>query len=105
MEVKTVFARRHYPGFIFSFLPHKICHSMGCDFFASNTTTAPGFHIQPRAKLSRLVGNLRGKSQQGQLHQQDLWSGRWESNPRPKLGKLLYCHCTTPAHCDCRDYT
>src|ERR1700740_1560370 len=28
---------------------------------------------------------------------QDLWSGRWESNPRPKLGKLLYCHCTTPA--------
>src|SRR5882672_12391499 len=25
------------------------------------------------------------------------WSGRWESNPRPKLGKLLYCHCTTPA--------
>jgi hypothetical protein len=28
----------------------------------------------------------------------NLWSGRWESNPRPKLGKLLYCHCTTPAH-------
>src|SRR5690242_2852287 len=28
---------------------------------------------------------------------QSLWSGRWESNPRPKLGKLLYCHCTTPA--------
>jgi hypothetical protein len=28
---------------------------------------------------------------------QGLWSGRWESNPRPKLGKLLYCHCTTPA--------
>jgi hypothetical protein len=27
-----------------------------------------------------------------------IWSGRWESNPRPKLGKLLYCHCTTPAH-------
>src|ERR1700722_14964426 len=26
-----------------------------------------------------------------------IWSGRWESNPRPKLGKLLYCHCTTPA--------
>jgi hypothetical protein len=25
------------------------------------------------------------------------WSGRWESNPRPKLGKLLYYHCTTPA--------
>src|ERR1051326_290863 len=28
---------------------------------------------------------------------QGFWSGRWESNPRPKLGKLLYCHCTTPA--------
>src|ERR1700722_6654446 len=27
----------------------------------------------------------------------EFWSGRWESNPRPKLGKLLYCHCTTPA--------
>src|SRR6516165_10039685 len=26
-----------------------------------------------------------------------IWSGRWESNPRPKLGKLLYCHYTTPA--------
>src|ERR1700722_14622317 len=34
------------------------------------------------------------------------WSGRWESNPRPKLGKLLYCHCTTPARCDAEtDYT
>src|ERR1700729_1641152 len=32
-----------------------------------------------------------------QSNHQDLWSGRWESNPRPKLGKLLYCHCTTPA--------
>jgi hypothetical protein len=33
-----------------------------------------------------------------------IWSGRWESNPRPKLGKLLYCHCTTPARfsdCTC----
>jgi hypothetical protein len=27
-----------------------------------------------------------------------VWSGRRESNPCPKLGKLLYCHCTTPAH-------
>src|SRR5260370_10095292 len=26
-----------------------------------------------------------------------IWSGRRESNPCPKLGKLLYCHCTTPA--------
>ena len=26
-----------------------------------------------------------------------IWSGRRESNPYPKLGKLLYCHCTTPA--------
>jgi hypothetical protein len=24
-----------------------------------------------------------------QSNHQDLWSGRWESNPRPKLGKLL----------------
>ena len=32
-----------------------------------------------------------------QSNHQDLWSGRWESNPRPKLGKLLHCHCTTPA--------
>ncbi|SRR5260370_30359642 len=32
-----------------------------------------------------------------QSNHKDLWSGRWESNPRPKLGKLLYCHCTTPA--------
>src|SRR5471032_1928541 len=25
------------------------------------------------------------------------WSGRWESNPRRKLGKLGYYHYTTPA--------
>ena len=25
------------------------------------------------------------------------WSGRWESNPRHKLGKLGYYHYTTPA--------
>jgi hypothetical protein len=25
---------------------------------------------------------------QGQLNHRDLWSGRWESNPRPKLGKV-----------------
>ncbi len=25
------------------------------------------------------------------------WSGRWESNPRLKLGKLGYYHYTTPA--------
>ena len=38
------------------------------------------------------------------MNHQELWSGRWESNPRPKLGKLLYCHCTTPARffdCTC----
>src|SRR6266516_126072 len=33
-----------------------------------------------------------------ELDHREFWSGRWESNPRPKLGKLLYCHCTTPAH-------
>src|SRR6266571_8767987 len=32
-----------------------------------------------------------------ELDHREFWSGRWESNPRPKLGKLLYCHCTTPA--------
>src|SRR3979409_468334 len=26
-----------------------------------------------------------------------VWSGRWESNPRLKLGKLGYYHYTTPA--------
>src|ERR1700742_1783699 len=31
------------------------------------------------------------------------WSGRWESNPRLKLGKLGYYHYTTPARgCDSR---
>jgi hypothetical protein len=28
---------------------------------------------------------------------QEKWSGRWESNPRLKLGKLGYYHYTTPA--------
>src|ERR1700751_3167686 len=46
--------------------------------------------------------NLETKSgywkTQKQRNRFGIWSGRWESNPRPKLGKLLYCHCTTPAH-------
>ena len=25
------------------------------------------------------------------------WSGRWESDPRLDLGKVTYCHYTTPA--------
>jgi hypothetical protein len=31
------------------------------------------------------------------LGQRKWWSGRWESNPRLKLGKLGYYHYTTPA--------
>ncbi len=29
-----------------------------------------------------------------------LWSGIRESNPRLKLGKLAYYHCTNPAQCE-----
>ena len=39
------------------------------------------------------------RGEKGKLSHRCFWSGRWESNPRPKLGKLLYCHCTTPARC------
>src|SRR6202521_2442826 len=33
----------------------------------------------------------------GPILPNDKWSGRWESNPRLKLGKLGYYHYTTPA--------
>src|SRR5690242_10629998 len=45
-----------------------------------------------RGKLRLFRGLLGSRKRQAVI-----WSGRWESNPRPKLGKLLYCHCTTPA--------
>src|SRR6266567_496832 len=54
-----------------------------------------------RRVQSRRHGNNTGAARlavEDQLDHRELWSGRWESNPRPKLGKLLYCHCTTPAH-------
>jgi hypothetical protein len=44
------------------------------------------------------VGSATSWANADELDHRELWSGRWESNPRPKLGKLLYCHCTTPAH-------
>src|SRR6266581_4456211 len=53
-----------------------------------------------RRVQSRRHGNNTGAARlavEDQLDHRELWSGRWESNPRPKLGKLLYCHCTTPA--------
>src|SRR5882724_2623414 len=49
-------------------------------------------------------GWLVSKGSQINVNFAGSWSGRWESNPRPKLGKLLYCHCTTPARffdCTC----
>ena len=42
-------------------------------------------------KLSRVLGQRRDTSDN------EKWSGRWESNPRLKLGKLGYYHYTTPA--------
>jgi hypothetical protein len=42
-------------------------------------------------KPSRVRGQRRG------MPGNEKWSGRWESNPRLKLGKLGYYHYTTPA--------
>src|ERR1700675_1502040 len=42
----------------------------------------------------------RGRSDSrvgGPMRANEKWSGRWESNPRLKLGKLGYYHYTTPA--------
>jgi hypothetical protein len=44
-----------------------------------------------RDALNRVLGQRRDTPG----HQK--WSGRWESNPRLKLGKLGYYHYTTPA--------
>ena len=43
----------------------------------------------------------RVKGQRGDTPDNEKWSGRWESNPRLKLGKLGYYHYTTPA---CRGF-
>jgi hypothetical protein len=42
-------------------------------------------------KPSRVLGQRRDTPDN------EKWSGRWESNPRLKLGKLGYYHYTTPA--------
>src|SRR5674476_414143 len=52
---------------------------------------------KPRIKLAQIERWLVSKGSRINGDFADFWSGRWESNPRPKLGKLLYCHCTTPA--------
>src|SRR5260370_5382370 len=46
---------------------------------------------EPGDKLSRVLGQRRDTPAN------EKWSGRWESNPRLKLGKLGYYHYTTPA--------
>src|SRR5215831_8924646 len=65
----------------------------------------PHVGANPRPTASNLHAIYGGLGQQGYWNQSSFWSGRWESNPRPKLGKLLYCHCTTPAHSQSFDYT
>ena len=71
-----------------------------CLVNAANRTTQVG-KTRVGANLGPKLGPtgpiFRFLAVEGQLNQRDFWSGRWESNPRPKLGKLLYCHCTTPA--------
>src|SRR5215831_13340284 len=57
----------------------------------------PHVGANPRPTASNSHAIYGGLGQQGYWNQSSFWSGRWESNPRPKLGKLLYCHCTTPA--------
>jgi hypothetical protein len=44
--------------------------------------------------VSRVLGQRRDTPDNEE------WSGRWESNPRLKLGKLGYYHYTTPARAE-----
>ena len=43
-----------------------------------------------QAEVERLAGEAGRKGPVNCMA--SVWSGRWESNPRPKLGKLLFCH-------------
>jgi hypothetical protein len=54
----------------------------------SRPALADAYHRLAGCKLEIKLANAGGK-----------WSGRWESNPRLKLGKLGYYHYTTPATC------
>ena len=63
-------------------------------------TLSGGFRPCRKGSLLRSqeeAGLAGGLEVQGQSSHRELWSGRWESKQRPKLGKLPYCHCTTPA--------
>ncbi len=53
---------------------------------------------QARCRLHRQVRRVAAATLKRPLAVACLkWSGRWESNPRLKLGKLGYYHYTTPA--------
>ena len=68
---------------------------MIADVSRANRKSGIGAKLGP--KLGPIGPVFESLAAEGQLNQRGLWGGRWESNPRPKLGKLLYCHCTTPA--------
>jgi hypothetical protein len=56
------------------------------------TTTIQLSTVQLPSKTSRFLVEFGGLSRVRSTESSGLWSGRWESNPRPKLGKLLFCH-------------
>ena len=65
--------------------------NMGNSFRSSVSVVAASRLWELGDKLSRVLGQRRD------TQANEKWSGRWESNPRLKLGKLGYYHYTTPA--------
>lgn len=56
-------------------------------------------NLEPATGATRSIMNARASfpAADGALSRQCLWSGRRESNPHPKLGRLLHYHYATPA--------
>jgi hypothetical protein len=58
-----------------------------CGFFRSDKTWAQNGRKTP-AFWAQIKGWLVSKGSRINVNFADFWSGRWESNPRPKLVKL-----------------
>jgi hypothetical protein len=64
----------------------------------SNPVRRARLRVKPRPALANVPPDVSWKSSWLALASDGWkWSGRWESNPRLKLGKLGYYHYTTPA--------
>ncbi len=64
--------------------------SSNCDYLVTETWAQNGRKTPAFERESR--GVTVSKARRISMNFAELWSGRWESNPRPRLGKPLFYH-------------